>query len=108
WSPVFLPGCQHGQFVETAGSIDDLRDRAARYGFRPEPEELSHQRPMLPEFSAIGRQQRLGNTHQLSDELFGLRAKGESIRFFVPKRFVATGKPLPFTFVKSSAGPPRS
>ncbi len=59
WPTVFVPGCQCGQSVETPESINDFRYWPARYGFRAELEELSDQRSMLPEFSAIGRQQRL-------------------------------------------------
>src|ERR1700674_850189 len=56
---VFMPGRQRGQSIEAAGSIDDLLHRTARYGSCPELEEISHQRSMLPELSAIRRQQRL-------------------------------------------------
>jgi len=47
---------------------------------------------MLPEFSAIGRQQRLGDACQLSDELFGLRAKGELDSFLCAEEVCGDGE----------------
>jgi hypothetical protein len=108
WAHIFLPGREDWKLSELHLLLHNFGNRGPRYFARSQLQKIPHQPAMLPKFRSIWREQRFSYVDYLFDEFFRLAPKSQVNSFGVPNRLVTTGKRLPFTRLKSSAGPPLS